>query len=271
MMPHSTELLLLAMGSAVGAVQVLTGAGGGILALPLLLLGTSMRVQEAAPVALMAVAVSAGVATVAALPSGLVRYRAAFMMAIFGWIASPIGVWIAHKVPSNILALMFAMLMLLNAVAFWVQPAPGSNLAVSCACLLDEKTGRLHWTWPCARALGKTGLTAGLLSGLLGVGGGFIIVPSLAKHTNVPMQSIVVTSLMVICLVALASIGSTLLVASIAWSAAIPFVAGAVIGGLLMRIPARSISPQTSARAFALLSATVACALLFRTIHSFLA
>jgi uncharacterized protein len=271
MITNTTELLLLAMGSAVGAVQVLTGAGGGILALPLLLLGTTMSVQAATPVALMAVAVSAGVATVAGLQAGLVRYRAACMMAIFGWMASPVGVWMAHQVPSNILAMLFAMLMLRNAVAFWMQPAQGAKQNAPCVCLLDENTGRLHWTWPCARALGRTGLTAGLLSGLLGVGGGFIIVPSLAKNTNLPMQSIVVTSLMVICLVALSSIGSTLLVANIAWDAAIPFVAGAVMGGLLMRIPARRISSQTSARAFALLSAAVAVALLVRTVSAYLA
>jgi uncharacterized protein len=268
--------LLVGIGILVGCVQVITGAGGSIVALPLLLLVTGMSVQAATPIALMAAAVAAGVATLATLPSGQVRYKAALLIALFGWLTSPLGVWLAQHISSDVLACLFALVMLRNAVAFWgryesdiaVNAVPSAALSAACPCILNPTTGRLHWTWPCARALARTGLVTGFLSGMLGVGGGFIIVPSLGKHTNVPMQSIVATSLMVISLVSLVSIGSSALWNDVAWPVAGPFVLGAVASSLLLRVPARKIPPQWAARAFAVLCAGVAVVLLVRSFRA---
>ena len=66
--------------------------------------------------------------------------------------------------------------------------------------LLNPDEGRLRWTAPCAWAQAGTGAVSGVLSGLLGVGGGFVIVPSLSRFTNLQMRSIVATSLAVIAL-----------------------------------------------------------------------
>ena len=63
---------------------------------------------------------------------------------------------------------------------------------------MNPDTGRLAWTPATAAALAGTGAVTGLMTGLLGVGGGFIIVPMLRKLTDVPMHGVVATSLMVI-------------------------------------------------------------------------
>ncbi len=66
---------------------------------------------------------------------------------------------------------------------------------------MNPAIGKLQWSLPCARALMFAGSIAGFLSGLLGVGGGFIIVPALKRYTDLPIKSIVATSLGVLAIV----------------------------------------------------------------------
>lgn len=82
-----------------------------------------------------------------------------------------------------------------------------------------------------------SGSVAGLLTGLLGIGGGFVIVPALQRYTNLVMQSIISTSLAVIALVSMTGVVSSVLAGSLNWVIAIPFCAGAlsgIIGGRLI-------------------------------------
>jgi uncharacterized membrane protein YfcA len=78
------------------------------------------------------------------------------------------------------------------------------------------------------KAIGA-GSVADLLSGLLGVGGGFIIVPSLRKVSNYDTQSIIATSLAVIALVSAGSVTSYLLQGDISWDIAVPFVVSTML------------------------------------------
>jgi hypothetical protein len=78
---------------------------------------------------------------------------------------------------------------------------PDSADSRFCVGHINPNTGRLIWSWTTGVALAATGALTGLMTGLLGVGGGFIIVPMLRKLTNVSMHGIVATSLMVIALV----------------------------------------------------------------------
>ena len=67
----------------IGAMLGLTGAGGGILAVPAIVVGMGWPMQQATPVALIAVASSAGIGALEAFRKRLVRYRAAFCMALW--------------------------------------------------------------------------------------------------------------------------------------------------------------------------------------------
>ncbi|TDN62859.1 sulfite exporter TauE/SafE [Paraburkholderia sp. BL10I2N1] len=84
----------MVLGSVVGLILALTGAGGAIVAVPLLLFVLRLEVAEAAPIALLAVGLSAGMGAIIGLRAGIVRYRAAGFIALTGILSSPIGLWL---------------------------------------------------------------------------------------------------------------------------------------------------------------------------------
>lgn len=235
------EVLGAALGAVIGAVLALTGAGGGILAVPLLVFGLGLNMVEAAPIGLLAVGLASSVGALLGLRQGLVRYRAALFIALIGICATPFGLLLAHRLPNAPLALGFATVLIYACLRIWRKAARELRGESPCGerqimpCVLNPLQGRLRWTLPCARALAVTGGVAGLLSGLLGVGGGFVIIPALSRYTNLDMKSIVATSLAVIALVACGSVVSASLAGVMHWQVGAPFAAGAVMGLLLAR------------------------------------
>ena len=102
----------LILGVVVGVVLGLTGAGGGILAVPALVNGMGWSVQEATPVALIAVASGAALGAFDGLRKGLVRYKAALVMVIGGIPFTKVGLAVAQRLPPNLLLLLFSGLTL---------------------------------------------------------------------------------------------------------------------------------------------------------------
>jgi uncharacterized membrane protein YfcA len=106
--------------------------------------------------------------------------------------------------------------------------------------------------------MAMAGNLAGFLSGLLGVGGGFIIVPALQKVTDLHMQSIMPTSLAVIALVSLVGVISAMAMRGMDWAIALPFAFGAAAGMLLVSAFAKRFTGPRLQQGFAILAATVA-------------
>ena len=79
-----------ALGIFIGVLMGLTGAGGGILSVPLLVFAFHMPISEAGPIALSAIALSAGVGAIIGLREKVLRYKAAMFIALFGLILSPV-------------------------------------------------------------------------------------------------------------------------------------------------------------------------------------
>ncbi|VVD63847.1 sulfite exporter TauE/SafE family protein [Pandoraea anhela] len=256
------------LGAAVGLVLGLTGAGGGIFAVPALVFGLGWGVPQAGPVALLAVGASAAVGSAQGLRAGIVRYRAAVLMAGVGVCLAPIGSWTAHRLPERWLVGLFAMAMLIVAGRMYrasrgaaVKAAHGET-SVPCEssppCRMNPSTGRLHWTRRVAGTLGMIGAVSGFASGLLGVGGGFVIVPALRRFTDITVHGVVATSLFVIALI---SAGT---VANAWWHGMHPgeqgwiFVIGAVAGMLLGRALAPRLAASRLQQIFSSLMAAVA-------------
>ncbi|WP_136418323.1 sulfite exporter TauE/SafE family protein [Herbaspirillum sp. ST 5-3] len=253
----------LVLGLIVGVILALTGAGGGILAVPLLMFGAHLGVADAGPIGLVAVGLAAALGAALGLKTGTVRYRAALLMAGFGIVFSPPGLWLARRIDNRWLAVLFAIVMLLVAVRTFRQAggSPSSQCRdpeLAPPCVRHQASGRFIWTSRCARSLALSGTLAGLLSGLLGVGGGFVMVPALQRYTDLDMKSIVSTSLAVIALVSAMGVASSAIAGHLNWSVALPFSVGGLAGMFAGRLAANRLAGPQMQKTFAFVSAVVA-------------
>jgi uncharacterized membrane protein YfcA len=262
-------LISIALGIFVGVVLGLTGAGGAILSVPLLGFFLHLNVAEAAPIGLLAVSLSAGLGAYLGLRSKIMRYKAAMLIASAGLLFSPVGIWLAHQLPNWPLVLIFCLVLLLVARNMWKQAQrelAGLDEELGPPCMLDQTIGKLTWTLPCARALAMSGALAGFFSGLLGVGGGFIIVPALRRFTDLPMKSIVATSLGVLTIVSFGGVLFSNLYGSMNWTLAAPFAGGSVVGLLIGRQAVKSISGPRVQQSFAIFALMLSVAMMVKLI-----
>ncbi len=247
------------IGIVVGLLLGLTGAGGAILAVPLLMAGLDWPMTQAATTALLAVSIAATVGTAMAWRHSYVRYRAALLLGVVGVLFSPLGIYLANTLHPLHLQLIFAGVLMLVALRMLLMTlAPKDEVAVLRSSVAGEglpspgrigrinpATGRLIWSRPVAITVGVIGAVTGFLSGLLGVGGGFVIVPALRATLPLSMHSAVATSLMAIAITSFGAFVNGLLQGREApWVVALPFVAGAVLGMMI----GRQVSPYLSGR-----------------------
>jgi len=261
------------LGLVVGLLMGLTGAGGGILSVPLLVFVLHMPIAEAAPISLSAIALSAGVGTLLGLKNKILRYKAAGFMAAFGLLLSPLGIWVAQRVPNAPLLILFSCTLFFVSGRILLEtrrellhlPKP---IRKPPPCLINPEVGKLHWNIPCARALMLSGGWAGFLSGLLGVGGGFVIVPALKRYTDLPMQSIVATSLGVLAIISSGGVVFSALSGNLDLGVAAPFSFGALGGLLVGRSVGKKLSSPRLQQIFAFLAFSAAFSLLIKGMSS---
>jgi hypothetical protein len=267
MEPHALAALC---GALVGLVLAFTGAGGGVIAVPLLVFALHLPMREAAPVSLIAVGAGALVGAVMGWRDGALRYRAAALIGTVGCVVAPIGVRLAQSVPTRPLMLGFAVVLVWTA---W-RMSGLRRVAVAAEstrkpCLIDPAVGRLHWNAPCAWALGMTGGISGLLTGLLGVGGGFVIVPSLTRFTDLGLQSIVTTSLGVITIVSVGGVVAASRYGSLPIGVALPFATGCLTALAVGRRVAPHLPAAMVQRAFSMVCVGAAALLSMRALGLF--
>lgn len=274
--------MIVALGIITGLVLGLTGAGGSVLAVPLLMLGLGWTLTQAAPVALIAVCVASGFGTAFAWDVTYIRYRAALLMAAVGFLLAPVGLRVADIVPPAILGLLFSAVLITVALRMILQARrhPDEVKVVRATvtgdgapaggpiCHTHPLNGRLLWTRSCAAVISAIRAASGFLSGLLGVGGGFVIVPALRATTALSMHSAVATSLMAIALTSAGTVLATLLMGrGMPWMVAIPFIGGALTGMLVGRKIAPRIVGPALQQGFALLMLAAAGVLIHRSLN----
>lgn len=227
-------ILTFALGLAIGLIMGITGAGGGILAVPLLVYFLNLDISAASPIGLIAVAIAAIIGASLGFRHRLVRYKAAVLMAVIGILLAPLGIWISTILNNRILLITSSLILLYVAYKTLNDRQDTTKTTEEAItrypCQLNSNTGRLTWTSRCSLAMLFSGAIAGFLSGLIGVGGGFVIIPALKKFTNLSAQSTVATSLAVIALVSSSVVLSHIMIGSLNWSTATPFTLGAALG-----------------------------------------
>ena len=236
----------LIIGALVGVVLGLTGAGGSLFAVPLLILGLGVSANQATGLALAAVAASALWGVIVRLPRAEVVWLPAIVLALSGAVMAPLGRWMATQIPDTYLLIGFAALVVLVAVRMWRQSnsAPESAKVTraltakpaaekEAALCRFSASGQLELKPRCLVGVIFGGLVAGILSGLFGVGGGFVIVPLLVLVTGLSMAAAVATSLAVIAVISSVGFASFLLLGdSVDMTLLLWLILGGVLGML---------------------------------------
>lgn len=216
-------VLSLTFGVVVGFSLGLTGGGGSIFAVPLLVYGIGVAPSVAVGASLASVGSTALFGMLHRLRAGEVEVKTGLIFSAGGVLGAPVGSWLGGKIPPGALLLAFAGLMTLVAVRMWRKAtrSPEEARAIRAetsgpgasergpACRRDPQ-GRLDLSSRCALVLSLVGLATGVLSGLFGVGGGFVIVPALVFFSGMGIHRAVATSLLAITLISSAGLASYL-------------------------------------------------------------
>jgi uncharacterized membrane protein YfcA len=260
--------LSLLFGSIVGLSLGLTGGGGAIFAVPLLVYGLAVAPQNAVGISLAAVGTTALIGALQRLQAHEVDLKTGLLFALAGILGAPLGAWLNARLPGALLLVLFALLMLVVAVRMWRRAslAAEQTTPLSRACAREEH-GQLILTSHCVWMLITVGLLTGILSGLFGVGGGFIIVPALVLVSGMAMHRAVATSLVVITLVSASGVLSYLIAGRpLEWMLTGLFVVGGIIGMTLGTQWSRRLSGPVLQQGFAVALVVVAAFVITRNL-----
>jgi uncharacterized membrane protein YfcA len=267
-------LLLAAVGLVAGFVGSLLGIGGGFFVIPMLTLALGLPMQTAVGTSLVAVVATSSISSTSFLKSGLTNLKLAMTLEVVTTVGAVAGAFIAVALSQTALGILFAAVMVYVAYTMGRRPgeadrsphidADGNTWG---ARFFDPSLGRLvsYKVRRMPLGMGLSGL-AGLLSGLLGIGGGVVKVPVMSLVMSIPVKAAIATSSYMIGLTAVASAFIYLyrgyILPAVAGSVALGVVAGALIGA---RVASRAGS-LTLRRAFAVITFLVAVTMVLRAV-----
>ena len=244
----SALILALVAGAVVGLALGALGGGGSVLAVPALIYLLGFTPAAATTAALIIVTATSVTALYAHARAGNVRWKAGALFAAAGLLPAAAAGAAAARLPEPVLTAAFAAVAALAAVSMLRSGRPAAGPGAD-------------GVRP-ARAAG-TGAGLGALTGLLGVGGGFLAVPALVTVLAYEMQAAVGTSLLVISANSLASLttrGAT--TAGIDWAVTGPFTGAAILGAWDGKRLAAAVTGGLLRRAFAVALLAVAAVML---------
>lgn len=229
-------------GLAMGIVFSVLGAGGGIISVPVLLALFDIGLTEATAGGLGVVWAAALTGAVGHARAGRVRWREVGLVGLPSMAGALAGTRLHGLVPDRITMLLFSVVLLAATLAFLrprrAEPEGGSPAPVP--------------------VLVTVGLGLGVLTGFLGVGGGFLIVPALVLLARLPLKHAVGTSLAVIVAGSFSGTMGYLWAGQAPIALVLPVAAGAVLGALVGAPLAGRLPERPQRIAFAVLALSVA-------------
>jgi len=239
-------VLSAALGLAIGAVIGALGGGGGVLTVPVLVYLLGQGAQDATTSSAIIVGVTAAVGAVARARAGQVWWRPGLAFAAVGVPGAYGGTLLNQLAPEPVVLLAFAAVTLLAAAAMLASDSGGSA----------DGRGRSGRALPALAC----GAGVGFLTGFLGVGGGFLVVPALVVVLGLPLRPAIGTSLLVISVNTAAALLARTNGPAPDWALLGPFTAAAVTGALLATRISHRLSGRALTRGFAVLLVVVGAA-----------
>jgi uncharacterized membrane protein YfcA len=248
--PHTVLISFetILFGAIAGLALGVTGGGGATIAVPLLIYGLGLPVPQAVAISLLAVGGSALAGFWSRARRHEVDLGAGAMLAGGGIAAAPVGAWLGERIPEAVVLVFFGAIVSLVSVRLWRTAHQPPDMTLG-PCAIRRRI-----SWRCISALSVTGVATGLLSGIIGVGGGFILVPAIVFATGIEMHRAVATSLMVTSIVSASAFLSMLAHGrDIPWPIATLFLAGGLVGMAVGTVVCRWIPALRLKQAFAIL------------------
>lgn len=250
------DLLLVPLGAAIGMLVAAFGAGGSLVTLPILVGALGLTPFAATTASLIITGTTATTGLIAPARVGRVAWPIGLALAGLGIPAAWLGArWAAGADPALLLA-GFALLVLVAAV--------GMALQKSRTDVADRLAGRIlrcpAWTWCRAAELARwvaLATVVGLLTGIFGVGGGFIVVPALVIIVGLSPHTAVGTSLLVIALNSAVGLAARW-GAPVDWAIVLPLASGGAVGAILGARWAARLPEHQLRRAFTMVLILVA-------------
>lgn len=211
----ATLLLSVLIGVSLG----LLGGGGSILTVPILTYVAGMNPREAIAASLFVVGVTSAVSAVAHARKGRVKWRTGLIFGAAGMAGAFGGGLLGGHIPGTVLMIAFALMMVATSAAM----IRGRKEVSAAARNSDLPVGKVI----------IEGLVVGLVTGLVGAGGGFLVVPALALLGGLSMPVAVGTSLVVIAMKSFAGLGGYLTSVSLDWVLVGGVTGAAVVGSFL--------------------------------------
>jgi hypothetical protein len=241
-------LLTWVLAALIGVALGLFGAGGSILTVPVFTLLLGYPPKEAIVMSLPVVGLAAAAGAMASLRRGTLRFAPAVALGSTTMIGAFAGAHLAARVDGRHQLRLLAVVMVGAAAAMWLRSRrpfrPGA---------------RRH-----SVLLGVIGLGVGLLTGVLGVGGGFLIVPALVVAGRLPMHEAASASLLIIALSTASGFSGYWGRVQVAWPVVIPFAAAAAAGVVAGGRLARRFSSERLQQAFSISLVVIAAYILLR-------
>lgn len=244
----------------IGLTLGLLGSGGSILTVPVLvyLVGEPDKIAIAESLGIVTI-----ISLVGAIPFALkklIDWRSVLLFGIPGMAGAYGGAYLSKFMPGSVQLLLFAGVMLLAAVMMFRRASP------------SKASGTRHAAWK----IGLEGFVVGVLTGLVGVGGGFLIVPALVLLGGLPMHLAVGTSLAIIALKSISGFYKYIDVLqdagqSIDWSLVLLFGAIGIAGSILGKMVGERISQEHLKKGFAVFLVVMGVFILWQNAGTLLA
>ncbi len=184
--------LLIALSTLIGILLGLLGGGGSILTVPVLVYIADLPAKSAIVTSLIVVCITSSIAVINHAKNKRVCWKTGTTFGLAGMMGAFIGGRISAYIPDPILLVLFAIVMVSSATAMLKkQPSrPESLSQLKTLCPRNLPVAAILFD----------GLLVGLVTGLVGVGGGFLLVPALTLLAGLPIQGAIGTSLFIIVL-----------------------------------------------------------------------